>query len=108
MRYYILDGHKIVAVGVDAFIPWYESAELRRVDRADVGDAEVSTVFLGIDHSFGGDRVPLLFETMIFGGPFDEYTERHTSWQDAQRRHDEIVAQLRAGTFSRDAAETVD
>jgi hypothetical protein len=32
----------------------------------------VSTVFLGTNHSFGFEP-PLLFETMIFGGRFDDY-----------------------------------
>lgn len=38
------------------------------------GDKEkwlLSTVWMGIDHSFGGD-LPIIFETMLFTGPSDE------------------------------------
>lgn len=44
-----------------------------------IGDIYVSTVFLGLDHSFGsfGECKPVLFETMIFGGEHDQYQEGH-------------------------------
>ena len=45
----------------------------------------VSTVFLGLDHGFGG--VPMLFETMIFGGKHDMFQERYTSLQEAEEGH---------------------
>lgn len=55
------------------------------------GDTErdgvrVSTVFLGLDHSFGAGP-PVLWETMIFGGDHDEYQERYTSYEDAVEGH---------------------
>lgn len=51
-----------------------------------VGDTHVSTVFLGLDHNFGSGE-PLLFETMIFGGPLDEYTWRYETWEQAEEGH---------------------
>ena len=60
----------------------------------------VSTVDLGIDHSFGGGK-PIYWETMIFQktpnkGELDfnwlgEYQERYTSREDAERKHRFIV-----------------
>lgn len=50
----------------------------------------ISTVFLGIDHSFGGEK-PVLWETMIFGGPHDQYQKRYTSIEDARRGHARAV-----------------
>lgn len=47
---------------------WFETAE-RRVALTFVGDYEISTVFLGLDHSFLNRGEPLLFETMIFFVP---------------------------------------
>jgi hypothetical protein len=48
----------------------------------------VSTTFLGIDHGFGfGDGPPVLFETMIFGGPHNDYQERYCSWAEAELGH---------------------
>lgn len=46
----------------------------------------VSTVFLGLDHGFGGG-VPILFETMIFGGKHDERMFRYATWAEAERGH---------------------
>ncbi len=60
---------------------------------------EVSTVFLGLDHSFGDGYgaygAPVLWETMIFergDGPhpidLSEYQERYTSGDDARAGHE--------------------
>jgi hypothetical protein len=40
------------------------------------GEILVSTVWLGINHNWIGGR-PLIFETMVFGAPWDEYEEMH-------------------------------
>lgn len=50
----------------------------------------VSTVFLGLDHNWG-DGPPVLWETMIFGGPFNEYQERYRSRLDALRGHQQAL-----------------
>ena len=50
------------------------------------GEIQVSTVFLGIDHSTGGS-LPILFETMIFGGECDGYQERFETWDEAVKGH---------------------
>ena len=69
MNHYVLDGHTPVSAGIYTWARWFEKAE-RHVANTQVNDIRVSTVFLGMDHSFGhGD--PLLFETMIFGGEHD-------------------------------------
>lgn len=51
----------------------------------------VSTVFLGLDHSFMS-KTPLLFETMIFGGDeSEEYQERYSTWKQAEEGHQKAV-----------------
>jgi hypothetical protein len=66
-----------------------------------VGDDEVdgvrvSTVYLGLDHSFGVGP-PLIFETMIFGGPHDQWTNRYSTEEEARRFHADVVEALREG-----------
>lgn len=91
---YVLDGHTPVPADLFAFGRWFESAE-RHVADARVAHPRVSTVFLGIDHHFGRatlEHVPVLFETMIFGGPHDEYQERYETWDEAEAGHARAVA----------------
>ena len=67
------------------------------VAKTDVGDAHVSTVWLGLDQSFG-EGPPLIFETMVFGHPeFDEYQWRYSTEEQAIAHHDQVVAALRDG-----------
>ena len=61
----------------------------------DTEEARVSTVFLGLDHRFWGEGQPILFETMIFGGPFNDnqtmycdYQERYCTWGQAETGHE--------------------
>ncbi|MGI9403000.1 MAG: hypothetical protein ACR2OF_00635 [Hyphomicrobium sp.] len=94
---FILDGKKVVPEpDLTKWSQWYEKArEERIVAKTNVGDMNVSTVFLGLDHSFG-DGPPLLFETMIFGGPEDqEYQERCSTWEQAEQMHERGVQAAR-------------
>ena len=76
--------------------------------------AEVSTVFLSLDHSFD-QGTPVLWETMIFGGgDLDESTWRYTSADDARKGHESatrVVEQfftyLRENADEINAAEAV-
>ena len=58
--------------------------------KTQVGDYTVSTVDLGIDHSFGLGK-PLYYETMIFSdnkeNPFEYYQERYTTKEEAIKGH---------------------
>lgn len=88
---YILDGH--TPVECDDLMKWGQwmgSAD-RHVNTTMVGDVKVSTVFLGLDHSFGDDGPPILFETMIFGGEHDEYQDRYATWDEAVDGHKKAV-----------------
>ena len=87
---YILEGHTPKLI--DDFIKWAEwfvKAD-RKVVKTKIGEVEVSTVFLGLDHSFGGGT-PLLFETMIFGGKHNHYQERYATWEGAEAGHRRAV-----------------
>lgn len=54
---------------------------------------EVSTVFLGLDHSFG-DGPPLIFETLVFGGPLADEMERYSTHREALAGHDAMVERV--------------
>lgn len=73
---------------------WFETAD-RIVKNTPVGDAKVSTVFLGIDHSFREMGEPLLFETMVFGGQMHGEQERYSTWEEAEKGHEKMVERLR-------------
>ena len=65
----------------------------RRVAAYEKGDVLVSTVFLGLNHRFG-DGPPLLFETLVFGGPLDGEMDRYSTWDEAVAGHNAIVARV--------------
>lgn len=62
----------------------------RRVAQTIIGDVNISTVFLGLDHQFG-DGPPLVFETMIFGGEHNEDQWRYSTWGEAMKGHEAAV-----------------
>jgi hypothetical protein len=59
-----------------------------------VGKTKISTVFFAVDDGSGGGR-PLLFETMIFGGPLDFHRQRYSTWEEAEEGHKAMVAKVR-------------
>lgn len=92
MDWYILDGHTPVPCDdLVAWARWFERADRQVALTPLAGGIEVSTVFLGSNHSFGRGA-PLLFETMVFSAPDDEEVcERYTTWDEAQAGHDAVV-----------------
>ena len=88
---YILDdnGNPVRCDDLIQWAAWYEKAD-RRVAKTKVGDVEVSTVFLALNHCWGGGE-PLLFETMIFGGEHDEFCDRYTTREAAIVGHENVV-----------------
>lgn len=94
MLFYLLNPttHE-VTVSYDAEV-WAEAFESqdRRVAVTHIGaGVKVSTVFLGIDHRFG-DGPPILFETMVFGGPLDGTEQRYATWEEAVVGHQRVVS----------------
>ncbi len=89
---YILEGKKpkLVEDMVEWGI-WFESAKRHVAETTLPNGVSVSTVFLGLDHSFG-DGEPILFETMIFGGKHGDYQERYSTWEEAEAGHKKALA----------------
>lgn len=94
--YFILEGH--IPVACD-FTTWTKSRSGGphpiHVGLDDIGPARVSTVFLGLDHNFGGDGPPILFETMVFGGPLTDEMERYVTWDEAAAGHKAMCERVR-------------
>jgi hypothetical protein len=90
---YILDGHEVVECNdLMVWAKWFEDAD-RAVAKTTIGDIRVSTVFLGLDHSYGEGALQL-FETMIFGGEFDGEMWRYSTWDAAEKGHQTAVEKV--------------
>lgn len=104
MGYHVLDADHVARPAT--FEEWAEFMARpfetsRRVAKTVVGDAEVSTVFLAVDHAFWGST-PVLFETMVFGGENDGDTWRYSTWDEAVAGHALAVSTI---TASQEASE---
>lgn len=89
--HYILDGKCAVPTDFYGWLKWCVANEgkgdYRRVAQSGEKDKLwVSTVFLGLDHAWGGGP-PMIFETMIFGGEHDQDQERCSTWEEAEAMH---------------------
>lgn len=123
--HYVLQGKTPVAIdpgdpaGHLRWAEWFKTAD-RHVAKETIGGIRISTVFLGLDHGFDPDEAPILFESMCFA-PVDEkdqiktitmpngvietyritqeelseFTERYSTWQEAEEGHRRIVTQIR-------------
>jgi hypothetical protein len=98
MFYRLDENREPVAVeNFETFAMWFAQTD-RTVALTEVGDVEVSTVFIGID--MNGDR-SRLFETAITGGRLDGARRSYPTWADAEAGHAEIVDHLEHPAGSR-------
>ena len=109
MKYLLDKNHK--PYKVDDVLEWgrgFESIENRRVALYKKDGIRISTVFLGLDHNYCDTGTPLLFETMVFdeaGGPLDQTMERCSTWEQAEKQHEKIVARVEANRLLKDVLE---
>jgi hypothetical protein len=88
--YYLLEkNHKLIKTDLITWIKFFKNFD-RIVKQEDIGNTKISTVFLGIDHNFGKGK-PLLFETIIFGGEHDQYQDRCSTWEQAEKMHQKAI-----------------
>jgi hypothetical protein len=96
---YVLDaqGEPVLEPDLHAWAQWWEKVGNRRLAWDDLGArGTVSTVFLGTDHNFGGRKgePPILWESMIFGGPLDGTMRRYATREDALAGHFALIDEL--------------
>lgn len=89
MGYYILDGEKNV-VPCDDFYKMSEFMGMS-VGRNSHNGIEVSTVFLSMEHGIDENGRPILFESMVFGGPHDGMQARYCTWKEAEAGHEALL-----------------
>lgn len=80
---------------------WMNDPAKRVVSQERVGRHWISTVFLGLDHSFSEREPPILWETMVFNKESEHPCEdidcrRYSDHESACRGHNELVAEYRA------------
>lgn len=87
-------------------IDFYEWAEIvegldRTVENTAVkggpADVEISTVWMGVDKGFRSDEDrPKVFETMVYGGTFDDKRELYATETEAREGHRRWVEKVKA------------
>lgn len=92
--YYTLDENEnVVPCDQEEWCKVFKS-DRRIVNRSHQGAVTVSTVFLGLEHGFSGDK-PILFETMAFNAPDgEEHMRRYTTIEEARAGHEEVCAEV--------------
>ena len=84
-KYILIDKNIVQCDSLMEWARWFKSAN-HQVALYERDGVKVSTVFLGLNHAFGG-ATPILFETMILGGEHDGFQERCTTWEQAEEMH---------------------
>jgi hypothetical protein len=81
-----------------AWADWFSSMDNRIVDQTSLCDGTVfvSTIFIGMNTCPFG--VPMMFETMIFGGKHDLYQVKCATWDQALKLHEAAIALVRSPT----------
>lgn len=91
--YILVDRKPVQHANDDEWGRWFFNMNNRRVAQTQVGDKWVSTIFGGIDRSYGHAPEPLVFETVIFDSDHKAgETWTSATWEQAERDHAEAVA----------------
>lgn len=96
-KYILKDGVPVLEPNIFKWAAWFETAGAERIIKKTTvyhGDAEVevSTVFLALDHRFNpSEKAPILYETMVFGGPGNGEQWRYDSEKKARKGHTRAV-----------------
>lgn len=94
------DKHELVKATLMEWGRWFELASNRVVEQTDIDKVRISTMFLGIDHSFGCGGPPIVYETMIFGGEHDQYQDRCCTWDEAKKMHTKALWLVRGAEMT--------
>jgi len=95
MLYILVDNIPVITHDINLW-----SSLDRSIRKDSVDDASISTVFLGISHGERGG-IPILFETMVFGGELDGYQERYCTIEESIKGHQVIYDMVDKGRTKR-------
>jgi hypothetical protein len=99
MNWYVLNEDKTFTMLPNGEYPELHISKTPHIGHNYVGNQTISTVFLHFDHglNFGQKDIvypPVLFESMIFGGPHAEYQRRYHTYDEALEGHNNLVKAL--------------
>jgi hypothetical protein len=109
-RFILNEQREPVVVDLMTWARWLEKFGNCLVAQTKIGDLLLSTVFLGIDRSFGRGPQRELFETAILFSHDSDVIERYSNWDDAAASHEEyaLVLLARDEIAAYDAATIID
>lgn len=108
--YYILDENKnvIICNKQECFDQreYMFNTHTKHIADDIVNGKRVSTIWLGIDHSWECVAKPLVFETMIFDKNSEElyyeiYLDRYSTWKEAEDGHQRAIEWVKNGCKER-------
>ena len=91
INYYSPEGEPI---DLDNWMKRFEDRNSKIIGKDTIGDSDVSTVYLGLNHAWTPEVAPLIFETMIFGGEYDQWQCRWSTKERAIQGHKATIAWL--------------
>lgn len=94
--WYLLDdaGNPVPTDDMSAANALLRDVAKRRVARDDIGGAIISTVFLSLDHQYDAGGPPLVFETLVIGGPMDQEMDRYSTRAEAIAGHADMIRRV--------------
>ena len=93
-KYILVNGKPSLESDLIKWAKWFEKADQERIiEKTQIQDVEIPTVFLGLDHQFGSGS-PLLYETLVFGGILDGEMDRYSTYEGAKMGHRSMVAKV--------------
>jgi len=82
---------------------WSEQLEelndlhMKHVAHDYINNNRISTIWLGLDHQWQENSLPLLFETMVFKDGCEIYRDRYSTWQEAEEGHKKAIEWVENG-----------
>lgn len=76
---------------------WYKlfTEEYKRIARDKIGESDISTVWLGLDHGWEDNSAPVIFETLVFNGPLDGVMEHYSTEEEAIKGHAAMIERVK-------------
>lgn len=84
-KWILVNGEPVLEPDLIKWAKWYETRDRVLAQTNTKTGMMVSTVFLGLDHSFGAGE-PILWETLVFKGDEHPEYDQSTRWRDVDGR----------------------
>lgn len=101
--FYILQNREVVPATLKEWVKWFHENHIQVNFSELPGNIRISTTFIGLSSDFGcfGSTVPLVFETMIFGGPYHLTRWCYCTYAQAEEGHKKAVELCFSNVFSK-------